>query len=167
MPMRGFFAYPEASQPVTDSIQRGVELAKANGLALLPWQKLKIFGFKIDNLIREKIKEVDVLVADITYPNPNVFYEIGYAIAAGRPVIPTVNVSIERAVKRAQRTGLFDNIGWLAYANGDELAAGLKDWPDHSWATKYVSRKNHAQPLFVLDTRIKSEFRNNIFFYSR
>lgn len=163
MPMSGFFAYPESSQPVTDAILRGVELAKADGLALLPWQKLKIFGFKIDNLIRDKIKEVDVLVADITYPNPNVFYEIGYAIAAGRPVIPTVNVGIERAVKRAQRTGLFDNIGWLAYANGDELATDLKDWPDHSWATKYVSRKNHAQPLFVLDTLIKSEFRNTIF----
>lgn len=163
MPMRGFFAYPEASQPVMEAIQRAVEISKAEGIVLLPWQKLKIFGFKIDNLIRDKIAEVDVLAADITYPNPNVFYEIGYAVAVGRPVVPTVNVGIERAVKRAQRTGLFDNIGWLAYENGEELARGLRDWPNHSWATKYVSRKNHAQPLFVLDTLIKSEFRNTIF----
>lgn len=163
MPIRGFFAYPESSQPVVDAIRRGVELSKDRDILLVPWQKMRIFGFKIDNLIRDKIREADILVADVTYPNPNVFYEIGYAIAVGKPIVPTVNVGIENSVKRLQKTGLFDNIGWVSYTNGMELADRLNDWPDHSWASAYVRKKNHGQPLFILDTLIKTEFRNNIF----
>jgi hypothetical protein len=41
-----------------------------------------------------------------------VLYEIGYAIAVGKPVIPTVNIAIAKAVKRIQQIGLFDTIGW-------------------------------------------------------
>lgn len=163
MPIRGFFAYPESSQPVVDAIRRGVELAKDRDILLVPWQKMRIIGFKIDNLIRDKIRDADILVADVTYPNPNVFYEIGFAIAVGKPIVPTVNVGIEHAVKRLQKTGLFDNIGWLEYTNGTELADRLVEWPDHSWASSYVRKKNHGQPLFILDTLIKTEFRNNIF----
>jgi len=37
--------------------------------------------------IRDQIIEADVLIADITSSNPNVFYEIGLAHAFGKPVI--------------------------------------------------------------------------------
>lgn len=161
--MRGFFAYPQSSPHVVDAIMRGVELAKDKGVALIPWQKLRVLGFKIDNLIREKIRDADVLVADVTYPNPNVYYEIGFAIAVGKPIVPTINTGMERAVQRVQKTGLFDNIGWLEYTNSLELATKLSDWNNHSWASTYVRQKNHRQPLFVLDTLIKTEFRNSIF----
>jgi hypothetical protein len=37
--------------------------------------------------IREKVVEADVLLAEITSSNPNVFYEVGLAHAFGKPVI--------------------------------------------------------------------------------
>lgn len=37
--------------------------------------------------IRDQIVEADVLIADVTSGNPNVFYEIGLAHAFGKPVI--------------------------------------------------------------------------------
>jgi nucleoside 2-deoxyribosyltransferase len=37
--------------------------------------------------VREQIVEADVVLADVTGSNPNVFYEIGLAQAIGRPVI--------------------------------------------------------------------------------
>jgi hypothetical protein len=73
-------------------------------------------GSRSTDLIREQIDNVQFLVADITHPNYNLLYEIGYAIAAGKPVIPTVNVAIERAVKRIQQIWLFDTIGWATYS---------------------------------------------------
>src|SRR5216683_6522857 len=108
----GFFAYPESSSIIIDAVTRAVELSDRGDLKLKPWQKVRTIGFKLDDLIRDQIRDADVLAADITYPNHNVFYEIGYAIAVGKPVIPTVNVAIERSIEGVQKLGLFDTIGW-------------------------------------------------------
>jgi hypothetical protein len=132
MQASGFFAYPVVSTIVTDAILGAVELSKSDDVQLKPWQKLTIVGFKIDDLIREQI-DVQFLVADITYPNCNVLYEIGYAIAVGKPVIPTVNIAIAKAVKRIQRIGLFDTIGWATYSNAGEILEKLHTWKDISW----------------------------------
>ena len=37
--------------------------------------------------IEQGIRRADVCLADISMPNPNVWFEIGYAIAAGKPVV--------------------------------------------------------------------------------
>src|SRR5258708_18321607 len=37
--------------------------------------------------IEAGIRKADVCLADISRPNPNVWFELGYAIAAGKPVI--------------------------------------------------------------------------------
>lgn len=163
MQSRGFYAYPESMASITEAILGAVDLAKERGVVLKPWQKMRIFGFKVDDLVRSHIEDADVLVADVTYSNPNVFYEMGYAIALGKPVIPTVNVAIEKAIQRVQKTGLFDTIGWATYSNASELEAKLVDWPSHAWTSSYVRAKNHGQPLFILDTLIKTDFRNHIF----
>jgi hypothetical protein len=163
MQASGFFAYPVVSTIVTDAILGAVELSKSDDVQLKPWQKLTIVGFKIDDLIREQIHDVQFLVADITYPNYNVLYEIGYAIAVGKPVILTVNVAIAKAVKRIQQIGLFDTIGWATYSNAGEILEKLHTWKDISWTGKYLRRKDHGQPLFILDVLKKTDFRNHIF----
>jgi nucleoside 2-deoxyribosyltransferase len=42
---------------------------------------------EIIDIVREKIRHCDVIVADTTGKNPNVFYEIGYAHALEKPTI--------------------------------------------------------------------------------
>jgi len=162
MQTQGFFAYPDASPLIGDAIHGAVELSKPKGLKLKPWQTMRIYGFKVDDVVRAEIRDAAVLVADITYPNANVYYEIGYAIALGKPVVPTVHSGIEKAVQRIQTTGLFDTIGWVTYANAQELHTKLMDWPEQAWASSYIRPKNHVQPLFILDTQIKTDFRNHI-----
>jgi hypothetical protein len=162
MPALGFFAYPETPRVIVDAVKGAAELAVSEPLNLQLWQKLNIIGFKIDDLIRDQINNADVLVADITYPNHNVFYEIGFAVAKGKPLIPTVNVAIERAIPKIQQLGLFDTIGWITYVNAEELSAKLRNWNDVSWMNRYVRRRDYAQPLFILDTLKKTDFRNHI-----
>ena len=45
-------------------------------------------GFIICEKICKKIQEADYIVADITYDNPNVFYELGLAAALRKKIIP-------------------------------------------------------------------------------
>lgn len=42
---------------------------------------------KIDNKIFSSLKSSDLVVADLTGKNPNVFLEIGYRMALGKPII--------------------------------------------------------------------------------
>ncbi|MES2294413.1 MAG: hypothetical protein V4527_14005 [Pseudomonadota bacterium] len=163
MPETAFIAYPEAFPLVREAIKAAVEFSAEEAFILKPWQKLQIIGFKVDDLIRNQIQEAAVLVADITYPNTNVFYEIGYAMAVGKPVLATVNTAVEKAIQRIQKIGLFDTTGWATYNNGQELFEKLKAWPDIAWTSSYQRRRNHSQPLFILDALAKTDFRNHIF----
>jgi len=158
-----FFAYPGMSAVVKDAISHAVELSAHETLQLKPWEAMDIIGFKLDDLIREQIHDADVLAADITYPNHNVFYEIGYAIAVGKSIIPTVDTAIKGAVAKIQKIGLFDTTGWVTYENGTILSEQLRNWHDISWKNKYSQKRNFAQPLFILDTLKKTDFRNQIF----
>ena len=163
MPATAFFAYPGSSISVKESIARAVELSAHEDLRLRPWENLSILGFKIDDLVRGQIADTDVLVADITYPNHNVFYELGYALALGKPIVPTVNTAIIDAVAKVQAIGLFDTTGWLPYENGEDLCQKLRRWNSVSWYNRYDKKRDQSQPLFILDTLKKTDFRNHIF----
>src|SRR5262245_56365769 len=43
----------------------------------------------IDNRIQREIENADLVVADLTYARPSVYFEAGYAEALGKPVIYT------------------------------------------------------------------------------
>ena len=77
MTTSGFIAYPDSHRVVEDAISGAVELTDAGKFELKPWKKMQTIGFKIDDVIRSEIRQADFLIADVTYPNPNVFYEIG------------------------------------------------------------------------------------------
>lgn len=158
-----FVAYPAEPKTVSESILGAVELAEGRSLGLSAWEKMPVLGFKIDDLIHERLQESDCLVADITFSNFNVYYEIGYALALEKPVIPIVNTSISSAAFNVRKTGLFDNIGWLEYNNAGELSEKLEAWTQRGWIEKYEKAKDHAQPLFILDTLAKTDFRQYIF----
>ena len=161
--MKAFFAYPGGERSISDAVSAAAEFCKTDDIHLTPWETLKIIGFKIDDLIREKIYEAEVLIADVTYDNHNVYYEIGYAIATGKLVLPTVYSAIKGSASRIQRVGLFDTIGWLSYENSIELSEKIGQWENSAWASNYVRKRDYVQPLFVLDTQIKTDFRNHIF----
>ncbi len=160
----GFVAYPNGCPIISEAVDLAVELAcNAGLLTLKSWRAMQVIGFKIDDQVRANVAAAAVLIADITYPNMNVFYEMGYAAALGKPVIPTINVAVEKAIHRVTQLGLFDTIGYASYNNGNELFEALQQPIESAWTNTYTRPKNHSQPLFILDTTKKTDFRNQIF----
>ncbi len=158
-----FFAYPEANPLVRDAIRGATGMELDSGLKIKPWEEMNILGFKLDSLVRDSIQDADFLAADITIPNHNVFYEVGYALSLGKPVLPTVNTAIRSASDAVRRVGLFDTTGYAGYSNAEELAAHLDSWSVQAWQNRVSDKRDFAQPLFVLDTLKKTDFRNWIF----
>jgi hypothetical protein len=145
---QAFFAYPD-NQLLKPTIEAACqEIVRGDGLIMVPWVSLNVTGFKIDKLIRDRLITTEYLFADITYPNLNVYYEIGYALGLGKPVVPTLNVSIEKAQDNAKLVGIFDTIGQLRYTNSGELAQSIRQSNFEKWLPEMASKRNHGHPLF-------------------
>lgn len=52
-------------------------------------------GMILEDIVRD-IAESEFVIADITPPNPNVYYELGYSHAINKPVILLANKSLEK-----------------------------------------------------------------------
>lgn len=164
MTLRGFFAFPSEPSLIKVTVDELCDrVADKKRIAFLPWPALKVQGLKIDKLIRERIRDTDFLIADITYPNFNVYYEIGYCIGSRKPFFVSVNTSVESASASASLTGFFDTWGQLRYQNAAELWEQVIDASMEVTTSRYIKTRNHSQPLYVLDTLAKTEFRNFIF----
>jgi hypothetical protein len=129
MPYRpAFFAFPNDPIELRDPILAAVELVKANpDVSVTPWPNLPVFGAAIPDEVREGIEKAAVFVGDITRPNRNVYYEIGYSIGLGKALAPVLNVSFASAVSDLTKDGLFDIIGYKPYENSPGLAELLRE----------------------------------------
>src|SRR4030042_1755536 len=79
---KGFFAYPSRPPSIPETIRSSIESINRSGyISLKSWQDCSVSGkFVIDVLCRE-IDGSELFCADLTGTNPNVMFELGYAIA--------------------------------------------------------------------------------------
>ena len=71
----------------TDVYQLGIKVACDKAGAYAERLDEQLFGESMLQRIYNQIAKADVIVADMTGRNPNVFYEVGYAHALGKVVI--------------------------------------------------------------------------------
>jgi hypothetical protein len=125
-----FFAFPNEPPELKGPIMAANELIKNNdNVRIISWPQLSIFGASIPDEVKGGIEKVDVLLCDITRPNLNVYYEIGYCVGLGKSLAPVLNVSFANAPTDIHKDGLFDVIGYGSYENSGALAGLMGDLP--------------------------------------
>lgn len=161
---RAFFAYPSHPSELSTTIERAVTKAgdAAKQILLRPWPSLDVLGANIPDRIKDGINSVDATICDLTIPNQNVYYEIGFSIGAGKTIAPVVNSSFSDSISNIQKEGIFDNIGYKTYQNHEELCAIMKSISSHKLVDLYSKSFNNSQPIYFLDTFWKNDFRNSI-----
>jgi hypothetical protein len=162
---RAFLAFPGEPNDLFDTIVSGAELATKTAdekVSVKTWPEMNIFGAALADTVRKEIRETDVLVCDITRPNLNVYYEIGFAIGLGIPIAPVVNSSFSNAQQDLLKDGFFDGVGYKTYENTEQLSRILQELPSHALLHLYGKSINFKQPLYVLDAFRKTDFRNAI-----
>ncbi len=152
---RAFVAYTGRDATVAEAIRNGV--AKANrmlgkSLRYDPWIFNDIAGQPLISPIIEGIDGSKFVVADITYLNPNVVYEAGYAIGRGRRCFLIRNSSVDGDRKIAGEVGIFDTLGYESYANEDELANVLTAYVNPA-ALPFAMALDRLAPVYVVEPR--------------
>jgi hypothetical protein len=95
-----FFAYPGQSALLAETMRKSAEkLASRSGLAVSTWQQLEVDGRLVLSRILAAIDDATVVVAEIGSINPNVLFEVGYTIAAGKQMLLCVDNTDTSATK--------------------------------------------------------------------
>ncbi|MGY3574486.1 hypothetical protein [Bradyrhizobium sp. USDA 4504] len=155
MSKTAFFAYP-SSEPINSTADEAVR--EVQEVHVTPWPHMNTYGYRLDDLIREQIDAADFLLADITIPNFNVYYEIGYCIGSGKSVVPTVDFSLKGSKDNVDLTGLFATTGQIRYQNFKELSSKIDKIDLSHWRPIAPKPRNYNQPLFFLGAFKRTNF---------
>lgn len=129
--------YPDAfvvmpfGEPWSDDVYRDLfkKGAEAAGFSTIRGDAIPRVG-NLDDNVWKSITQAGVIVADVSVPNPNVYYEIGLAFALGKP-------SFVFKQRDVQLPADFGGAHYYEYDLGDlaagarDLATGLKTWAEH------------------------------------
>lgn len=112
-----FVAYPGRDPALAAGIMGAVRKANARPIPITfePWPFNDIAGSPLVSPILEKIDESPLLVADTTYLNLNVVYEIGFAIGRGKRAFLIRHQSTKGDRDIAKLVGIFDTLGYFEY----------------------------------------------------
>lgn len=119
-----FVAYPSAPEDRGESVEKAIEQIQANGVVdIVGWKQLAIGGRVVISAICDEIRGRQVFVADVTGLNPNVLFELGYAVAHRKRVWLLLNPNIEREKLNFDRFQLLTTVGYAPYSNSNDILA--------------------------------------------
>lgn len=150
---KAFVAYPSRDPALASVIANGV--AKANRmlgkrLRYTPWEFNDIAGNPLISPIVDGIDASKFVVADITYLNPNVVYEVGFAIGRSRRCFLIRHEKIEGDRRIAREVGIFDTLGYDTYNDDDELSASLTAYVDPK-PLAFSTALDRLAPVYVVE----------------
>ena len=135
---RVFYAYPYEPRNIEETITAAIEKLQTEGVArrsrlrFTRWSDSSESGKPLISSILDRIDRNDVFACDLTFPNPNVSFELGYAIARFKRIFTSLNSTISRA-ERDYGAIYFSllNMAFATYQNHEDLAESLvqeKPW---------------------------------------
>jgi hypothetical protein len=128
-----FVAYPGRDPALAAGIMDAVRKTNALPLPIRyePWEFNDVAGQQIVSPILDKIDESPFVVADVTYLNLNVVYEIGFTIGRCKRAFLVLHAGTEGDKDLAKAVGVFDTVGYYEYesfeALKDRLAAHIEE----------------------------------------
>lgn len=158
IPRLAFVAYPCKDKALLTLLGEGVGKATARTSAIRfePWEFNDIAGASLISPIIEKITESSFIVADITYLNPNVIYEIGYAIGKKKRVFLIRHTNTRGDKDIANRVGIFDTLGYFEYDSADTLAHRLTGHIDEK-PLEFSGAIDNKAPAYVVEPPNKGD----------
>lgn len=128
---KAFFAYPSSRPTLRESIQKAANILNASGqVNIKTWEDCQTGGtFIIDTICRE-IDEADLFCADLTGINPNVMFELGYAIARDKRIWLIFDETYTEGKNMFNQLKVLTTIAYISCENSQDIVSAFyKDNP--------------------------------------
>lgn len=128
-----FVAYPSTPAARAEAVEQAIETISASGVVgIKGWKSLFLGGRPIISRIFEEIRKCHCFLADLTGLNPNVLFELGYAVAHRKRVWILMDTTIDKAKSDFERFQLFTTVGYQGSSNSAKIVEGF--FADQPWA---------------------------------
>ena len=130
----GFFAYPSQPPSAGDAIVQAIEeVNHGHEVFIKPWSECSVTGKLIIDEICKEIDAADFFCADLTGINPNVMFELGYAIAKNKRIWTILDSSRSNLSRDFIQAGLLSTVGYASYCSSVEIVKNFySDRPHES-----------------------------------
>ena len=153
-----FVAYSGRDSEHAKTIFEGVRKANALGACPVrfePWEFNDITGKSLISPIVEGIDASPFVVADITYLNLNVVYEIGFSIGRRKKVQLIRSSTLEGDRDLAKSVGVFDTLGYQTFSSAEDIRNKLTSHISDQ-ALPFENTVNNRAPVYVMPSTEKS-----------
>jgi hypothetical protein len=171
-PPKGFFAYAGVPHSIPATINAAIEsINKTQVTVLVSWETLKIGGKFIIREICDTIDDCDFFCADITTINPNVMFELGFAIARDKRIWLMRDDSYVDSKAEFEQLRLLTTVGYRSYTNAEQIIKGFFADNPHLTLQDTIFRKSiepllgtskEHEPLLYLKSRHDTEARTGL-----
>jgi hypothetical protein len=147
-----FVAYPSEPESRAESIELAIrEILSGGVVEIAGWRSVAVGGRIVINAICERIRRCQLFIADVTGLNPNVLFELGYAIALNKRVWLLIDPNIERSMQDFNSLQLLTTIGYAPFSHSRDIVSVLyKEEPYNSLEKTVLSDLlGHAEPRRV------------------
>ena len=160
----GLFAYPREPEEIGRTIFKSLQTFEIDDRlrGLSSWEEIDIPGRFIATEVLSKIESGSLFVADITRPNFNVFFEIGYAIGCKKRTILVRNEGIILDSELIRDIGIFDTLGYAKYRDSVSLATIISAITDLSPLNISDKAINIKAPVYILLPQIKGDIETHL-----
>lgn len=164
----GFYAYPADPQQLSETIETAIDSINQRQVAhIKSWRKLKVGGKLVINEIFNKIVSSHLFLCDLTGLNPNVLFELGFAIAKRKRVWATLDTTKVQSVEQIQALSLLSSFGYREHVNYEQLSNRfIDDSPyddlsshllrDHDTLISKIERSPPINDVFYLPSSVET-----------
>ena len=128
---KGFFAYPSAPSSVGETIKAAIgKINRGHAVSLMSWEDCRTGGKIIIQEICKEIDDCNLFCADLTGLNPNVMFELGYAIAKNKRIWLIFDTTFSESKTKFDQLRILTTVGYRNYCNSEDIeSAFYKDQP--------------------------------------
>lgn len=135
-----FYAFPADPPSISESINealaelKGSSIIQERNVRFKPWPSMSTAGKSLTGEIASNIQQAGIFACDLTHPNRNVTFELGYAIGQFKRIWISLNTAVEDAQTKYKSIypGLLGGLGYQQYANHRDLVSAFLTSPP--WA---------------------------------
>jgi hypothetical protein len=121
--VRAFFAYPSGPAIGAETVRTAIERINRQvpRVNVVSWERTRVAGKVAIQTILEYLDNCHLFMADVSSINPNVMFELGYAVARAKRTWVILDTTRESAKKQYEQLELLTGIGYAPYENSDDI----------------------------------------------